>query len=57
MVWSSNEFSLITPVHGFSQSVIENVADGPNGRNGTDLSETFPIANGRKLTTGIRVTP
>ncbi len=56
VVWSSNEFRLLIAIHGFSQSVVKTVANGPNGGNGTDLREALPIANGRELAAGVALT-
>ena len=37
MVWSADQFRLVMTVHSFRESIVEMVADGPNGGDSTDL--------------------
>jgi hypothetical protein len=51
-----DEFGLAIAVHRLSESIVEAVPDGADGGHRTDFGETFAVADGRELRSGIGVT-
>lgn len=53
---STDDFGRVVAVDGLGEGIVIAIADGPDRRCRADLSESFAVANGRKLTARIRVT-
>ncbi|MCU1398491.1 MAG: hypothetical protein JWN62_1600 [Acidimicrobiales bacterium] len=56
--WSlpADQFGLVEPVDGLSESVVIGVCDGPDRGQSAELGEAFAVADRRELRPGIGVT-